>query len=217
MSFEKPKNLFSYCLHYWKPLTSNFSIILFYSISVIIISIGLFYPFINSYFFVKSSTYIIFYPYFFFRALAFEFFLFVPLFLILDFIYKWQQIDDDFAIGLRIIYIMSGTCSMFICKHCLKTIIVKQLHITCSFCNSNYEITDGKDIITFNNFNKWTGDNPHLGNDYVLNENALEYVLFNSCPICKSKLPGIECPHCHNEINFLEHYDSKLLELKRYE
>lgn len=104
----------------------------------------------------------------------------------------------------------SFSISSFICHHCLKTVMVSKIHLTCPYCEAQfgYRKTQGiKDepvdsIISL----------VSIGIDEV----GLRNAIFDSCPKCDGKIQFITCYHCGEPINLFAPYNESELEGKRY-
>jgi len=113
-------------------------------------------------------------------------------------------------IGLRAIYKMKKRLPKLICKHCLKTIIVKNIDLACPFCDANFTVTDTEKSIQM-------GDVFAKGVRSLVNESTMEKILFLECPACSSKIRNIDCYHCGKELDLFEEYDEYSIERDRYE
>jgi hypothetical protein len=113
-------------------------------------------------------------------------------------------------VGLRYEYNKNKRLPMFICEHCLKTIIVKDMTCQCAYCNTLFLVDRSKDV-------KIIGDTAISGTADFSTESTLEKFLFDKCPICKEITQSLICYHCGKEIELLEHYDENKLKSKRHE
>lgn len=112
--------------------------------------------------------------------------------------------------GLRLLYSIKKRLPMFICKHCHKTIIVKNINFSCPYCDVEFVITD-------NQTQKQKGDVKIKGYRDLVDESAMEDVLFNECPQCHRIIQYIHCYHCKNDINIFEEYNETALKDKCYD
>jgi hypothetical protein len=112
-------------------------------------------------------------------------------------------------LGLRKLYKNMKRLPMFICKHCLKTIIVKNIDIVCPFCDAEFRVTDEENT-------KQIGDVFAKGVRNIVNESTIEKIIFYECPACNGKIRHIDCYHCGKEIDLFEDYNEIKLERKRY-
>lgn len=110
--------------------------------------------------------------------------------------------------GLRNIYSQKQRLPMFICKHCLKTIIVKNMNVVCPHCDAEFIMNDNKN-------SKQVGDTFIKGARNLVDESTIEKVLFKGCLVCSGVIEFIDCYHCGKEINIFEEYKEVDLKKKR--
>lgn len=124
--------------------------------------------------------------------------------------YKERRARESYIKSLRDKYEYYKRLPKFICKNCLKSIIVKNIDIVCPFCDAEFRVTDTEKT-------KQIGDVYASGVRNLINESTMEKILFKECPSCGGKIKYISCYHCDKEIDLFENYNEQELEKKRYE
>ena len=124
--------------------------------------------------------------------------------------YKERRARESSIKSLRDKYAYYKRLPKFICKNCLKSVIVKNIDIVCPFCDAEFIVTDTEKT-------KQIGDVYASGVRNIINESTMENILFNKCPACEGKIRHIDCYHCDKEIDLFENYNEQELEKKRYE
>lgn len=114
---------------------------------------------------------------------------------------------NKYDTGLRWNYRVNSGLSQIICKHCLKTVLVKNIDIACPFCDTKFVFGQSLD----NN-----DDDNRNGVAIIELESEIEAILFKKCPVCESMIPSFDCYHCNQEIDVFEEYNKSELEAKRY-
>lgn len=87
--------------------------------------------------------------------------------------------------GMRKWYYYKHKLPSIICKHCFKSIVVKDITFTCPYCNHFYP-----------------------SKEYSV---SMESVLFDHCPHCGRPIKQLTCIHCDKDINLFEEYDPNKL------
>lgn len=108
-----------------------------------------------------------------------------------------------------------------ICPNCFKSVLIKELEISCPFCDENHgdkysdipkkikqnvSRDDGQEIYSYiaeKTINK-------------INENSILEFLYNECPKCHRKIRYINCYNCEGKIDLFASYDKNELERKSY-
>lgn len=126
-------------------------------------------------------------------------------------------ISESFK-GSKDIFNATTKGNNFICKHCLKTIIVERLEFSCPHCEEYYGALESTDILSdvLENIKQKSilnGISNFINNsgNYEKKLNAL----FDKCPICDGVIRYINCPYCPKEIDMLEPYDEEELQERR--
>lgn len=93
----------------------------------------------------------------------------------------------------------------FICPHCYKSIVLKQLIFTCPNCHFKYDNFDFNNELYWTMFTKW-GD---------VRISRLKHALFYYCENCRTAINAIACPFCSKQIDFNEDYWWEVYESRR--
>lgn len=111
--------------------------------------------------------------------------------------------------------------SSIICPNCFKSVLVKELDVSCPYCEENYgnKYSNIPSKIK-QNVSKEEGQEVYafIAEKSInwINEKTVLDVLYNQCPKCHRKIRFINCYHCPGKIDLFAPYDRNELERKSY-
>lgn len=97
--------------------------------------------------------------------------------------------------------IISGVAK-FICPHCLKSVLVEKINLTCPYCDEQ--------------FGHRKNDSGSITLTRIFDGSRLINSIFDKCDHCGGIIRFIQCYHCEKTIDLFSPYNESELEAKRY-